>query len=117
MPVHKKNEKNLKGNYRPISLLPIFGKILEKLIYNSLYSHLESHELLEVALLSALVSRELPFCKTTLLGKQLISPVLFGRSKIGKKDVVLYSLCNRKICKSQCFLLGWLCKLFFKTFR
>ena len=46
VPVHKKNEKNLKGNYRPISLLPIFGKILEKLIYDSLYSHLESHELL-----------------------------------------------------------------------
>ena len=46
MPVHKKNEKNLKGNYRPISLLPIFGKILEKLIYDSLYSHLVSSELL-----------------------------------------------------------------------
>ena len=46
MPVHKKNEKNLKENYRPISLLPIFGKILEKLMYDSLYSHLVSHELL-----------------------------------------------------------------------
>ena len=46
MPVHKKNENNLKGNYRPISLLPIFGKILEKLIYDSLYSHLVSSELL-----------------------------------------------------------------------
>ena len=41
VPIHKKNEKNLKENYRPISLLPIFGKILEKLIYESLYSHLE----------------------------------------------------------------------------
>ena len=40
VPVHKKDEKNLKGNYRPISLLPIFGKMLEKLIYDSLYSHL-----------------------------------------------------------------------------
>ena len=39
VPVHKKNEKNLKENYRPISLLPIFGKILKKLIYESLYSH------------------------------------------------------------------------------
>ena len=46
VPVHKENEKNLKGNYRPISLLPIFGKILEKLIYDSLYSHLVSSELL-----------------------------------------------------------------------
>ena len=32
--------------YRPISLLPIFGKLLEKLIYDSLYSHLVSSELL-----------------------------------------------------------------------
>ena len=35
VPVHKKNEKNVKGNYRPISLLPIFGQILEKLIYDN----------------------------------------------------------------------------------
>ena len=46
VPVHKKNEKNVKGNYRPISLLPIFGKTLEKLMYDSLYSHLVSLELL-----------------------------------------------------------------------
>ena len=44
--VHKKNEKNLNGNYRPISLLPSFGKMLEKLIYDSLYSQLISHDLL-----------------------------------------------------------------------
>ena len=29
VPVHKKNERNLKGNYRPISFLPIFGKIFQ----------------------------------------------------------------------------------------
>ena len=46
VPVHKKNEKNLKENYRPISLLPIFGKILEKLIFDTLYWHLESNSLL-----------------------------------------------------------------------
>ena len=46
VPVHKKNEKNLKENYRPISLLPIFGKILEKLIFDSLYSHLGANNLL-----------------------------------------------------------------------
>ena len=44
VPFNKKNEKNMKENYRPISLLPIFGKILEKLIYDSLYSHLVSLE-------------------------------------------------------------------------
>ena len=46
VPVHKKNERNLKENYRPISLLPIFGKILEKLIFDSLYSHLIANNLL-----------------------------------------------------------------------
>ena len=44
--IRKMKKKNVKGNYRPISLLPIFGKILEKLIYDSLYSNLVSHELI-----------------------------------------------------------------------
>ena len=58
---------------------------------------------LKVTLLSAPMSSELPFCKTTLLRKQLISQIQFGRSKIGEKDVVLHGLSNQKICKSQCF--------------
>ena len=36
VPVHKKEEKKLLKNYRPISLLPIFSKIFERVIYNSL---------------------------------------------------------------------------------
>ena len=31
IPVHKKNDKRLVNNYRPISLLPVFGKIFEKI--------------------------------------------------------------------------------------
>ena len=47
VPVHKKNEKNMKTNYRPISHLPIFGKVLEKLIFDSLYSHLTAESFLD----------------------------------------------------------------------
>ena len=34
VPVHKKGDKQVVDNYRPFSLLPIFGKILERLIFN-----------------------------------------------------------------------------------
>ena len=46
VPVHKKESKNILKNYRPISLLPICGKFFEKCIYNSLYSYLESNNIL-----------------------------------------------------------------------
>ncbi len=39
IPIHKKDEKYLIKNYRPISLLPVSGKLFEKLIFNNLYSH------------------------------------------------------------------------------
>ena len=32
IPVYKKKERNLITNYRPVSLLPIFGKLFEKVI-------------------------------------------------------------------------------------
>ena len=47
-PVYKKENKQLVKNYRPISLLPICGKILEKLIFNSLYFYLNSNNLITV---------------------------------------------------------------------
>jgi len=41
-PIYKKDNEELFENYRPISTLPVFGKILEKLIYRRLYSFLIS---------------------------------------------------------------------------
>ena len=46
IPLHKKNDKQLVKNYRPISLLPIFGKIFEKIIFDRLYNFLSQEELL-----------------------------------------------------------------------
>ena len=46
IPVHKKNDKRFVNNYRPISLLPIFGKIFEKIIFNRIYNFLLEENLL-----------------------------------------------------------------------
>jgi hypothetical protein len=46
-PVYKnKCGKNEKSNYRPIALLSCISKILEKIIYKSLYEYYVSHDLL-----------------------------------------------------------------------
>ena len=45
VPVHKKEDKTLVKNYRPISLLPIFGKIFERVIYNSIFNYFISNKL------------------------------------------------------------------------
>ena len=37
-PVFKKGDEQLIENYRPVSILPIFGKIFEKIIYARMYS-------------------------------------------------------------------------------
>ena len=38
--IHKKESRQIKTNYRPISLLPICGKIFEKLIFDTIYEYL-----------------------------------------------------------------------------
>ena len=46
VPIHKKGEKDFIKNYRPVSLLPIFGKNFERLIFNSLFKYIDENELL-----------------------------------------------------------------------
>jgi hypothetical protein len=38
-PIHKKDLRELAENYRPISLLPILGKVMERCICNKFYGH------------------------------------------------------------------------------
>ena len=45
-PIFKKGDKQLIKNYRPISLLPICGKIFEKIIFNNLYAYLHTNNLI-----------------------------------------------------------------------
>ena len=41
-PIYKKGDPRLLDNYRPISVLPVFGKVFEKVLYSRLYNFLTS---------------------------------------------------------------------------
>jgi hypothetical protein len=45
-PVYKSDDRKSFGNYRPISILPIFSKILERIIYNRLLTYLDKMHIL-----------------------------------------------------------------------
>ena len=45
IPLFKSGDKEIVGNYRPISILPTFSKILERTIYNQLLSYFDRYEL------------------------------------------------------------------------
>ena len=45
-PIFKLGDKQLIRNYGPISLLPICGKIFEKIVFNNLYKHHTTHRLI-----------------------------------------------------------------------
>ena len=46
IPLYKSGDSSLFTNYRPISLLPAFSKVFERLIYNRLHSFLEKYNIL-----------------------------------------------------------------------
>ena len=48
VPIHKADDPTNLNNYRPISILPIFSKIFEKIVHNKLYSYLQRNRLLSV---------------------------------------------------------------------
>ena len=45
-PLHKSGPRNVVSNYRPISLLPVASKILERVVRDQVYSHLSANHLL-----------------------------------------------------------------------
>ena len=44
-PIFKSGDSSMLGNYRPIYVLPIFSKILEKIMYNRLYNYFKNNNL------------------------------------------------------------------------
>ena len=45
-PLYKNGQRNIPGNYRPISVLPAISKIMERILYNQLYNYLTKFGLL-----------------------------------------------------------------------
>ena len=46
IPIFKEGEKNAKENYRPISVLTVVSRLFERLIFNQVYQHLNTNDLL-----------------------------------------------------------------------
>ena len=46
VPIHKSGDSMSFSNYRPISILPLFSKVLEKIMYNRLITFINRHGLL-----------------------------------------------------------------------
>ena len=43
IPLFKKGDDKILSNYRPISLLSSISKVFEKIIYNQIYCHFDTH--------------------------------------------------------------------------
>ena len=46
VPVYKKGDSHMFNNYRPISILPCFSKLIEKCIFNRVYQFLSTNNIL-----------------------------------------------------------------------
>ena len=63
-PIHKKGNKKLTSNFRPVSLTSMVGKLLERLINQAIMTHLSQHNLIKDTQHGFLPKRS---CRTNLL--------------------------------------------------
>jgi len=49
LPLYKEDIKSDPNNYRPVSILPVVSKIIEKVIFKQLYEYLTDNNLLAVS--------------------------------------------------------------------
>ena len=80
-PIFKKEDEQLIKNYRPVSTLPIFGKIFEKIIYSRLYNFFVSQGIL--------YDKQFDFRKSHSTNHALNYPISHIKSDLKKGNHVL----------------------------
>ena len=76
--IHKKVEKNIPTNFRPISLLSVVGKVMERIIYDKTYNFLIDNKVLS-QLLAAYQPRSSMTCQILELYDQLQEAMVEGK--------------------------------------
>ena len=69
IPIYKKADASVYSNYRPVSLLPCFSKILERLVFDRCVDYLNTHEILndkQFGFLKFLMISNLAFARSIL---------------------------------------------------
>lgn len=84
IPLHKKGDNTQFNNYRPVSLLPAFSKIYERILHDQLYEYLERNQLLDEGQFGYRKNRS-----TDLAGSQLVNTILSNKYN-GCKTVGLF---------------------------
>ena len=80
-PIYKKGDPQLLDNYRPISTLPIFSKIFEKLIYTRIYDFLVAK--------NVLYEKQFGFCRNHSTSHAINYSIKYIADKIEQKKHVI----------------------------
>ena len=105
VPIFKKGDPNCINNYRPISLIPIFGKVFEFLLKEQLYSYFSSTE--------CLCSRQYGFrkeCSTIQAISRVVFDVVDGLEEGEAVGLTMCDLSKAFDCVSHDILLDKLSK-------
>lgn len=79
--LYKKGDRNDLGNYRPVSILPIFSKVFEKVLYTRLYDFINKHSLLS--------PNQFGFCKNKSAELALLEQKEYILTQFEKKAFVI----------------------------
>ena len=84
VPLYKAGDENLVNNYRPVSILPIVSKIIERHVFNSFYEYLSTNKLVTDSQSGFRPSHS---CETALNG---LTDIWFKNMDDGKLTGVLF---------------------------